>query len=347
MVVYVDVLLVVNIIIDYFLLLLARALLRKTVRRRRILLGALLGGAYALVIFLPPLPVWLLIPMHIGACILIILAAFPVHGLRDLLKSVGAYFAVSFIFAGLMLGIYLLFRPQNMAIQNGAVYFDLNIRVLLLFTLLCYGFLTLLSKLLRRRAPDDRLFDITLTNNGKCIYEKALLDTGHGLSDGFSDRPVLIAEPRVVKCLAPSNLHSFLDGGAPPEGIAGTDIRLIPYASIGGKGMLRAISVSCVSVPKRCFSLENVLLAQSVEPFAGGEYSVLLCSDFFERGGKQHVQKNKGLVSKTESTAFLQGCSLHKRPGDFAGAVVQGAGRSASETASGRGDGSAGRSDRT
>ncbi len=338
MVVYVDVLLVMNIIIDYFLLLLARALLRKTVRRRRILLGALFGGAYALVIFLPPLPVWLFIPMHIAACVLIVLAAFPVHGLRDLLKSVGAYFAVSFIFAGLMLGIYLLFRPQNMAIQNGAVYFDLNIRVLLLFTLLCYGFLTLLSKLLRRRAPDDRLFDITLTNNGKCICEKALLDTGHGLSDGFSDRPVLIAEPRVVKCLAPLNVQSFLDGGAPPEGIAGTDIRLIPYASIGGKGMLRAISVSCVSVPKRCFSLENVLLAQSVEPFAGGEYSVLLCSDFFERGGKQHVQKNKGLVSKTESTAFLQGCSLHKRFGDLAGTFVQSARRRIASTSFRRGN---------
>lgn len=297
MVVYVDVLLVVNIIIDYFLLLLARALLRKTVRRRRILLGALLGGAYALVIFLPPLPVWLLVPMHIAACALIILAAFPVHGLRDLLKSVGAYFAVSFIFAGLMLGVYLLFRPQKMAIQNGAVYFDLNIRLLLLFTLLCYGFLTLLTKLLRRRTPDDRLFDITLTNQGKSICEKALLDTGHGLSDGFSDRPVLIAEPRVVQSLAPPNVRHFLDGGAPPDGVPETDIRLIPYASVGGKGMLRAISVACVSVPKRGFSLENVLLAQSTEPFASGEYSVLLRSDFFERGGERHVPKDKSVVS--------------------------------------------------
>ncbi len=297
MVVYVDVLLVMNIIIDYFLLLLARALLRKTVRRRRILLGALLGGAYALVIFLPPLPVWLLIPMHIAACVLIVLAAFPIHGLRDLLKSVSAYFAVSFIFAGLMLGIYLLFRPQYMAIQNGAVYFDLNIRLLLLFTLLCYGFLTLLTKLLRRRTPDDRLFDITLTNHGKSICEKALLDTGHGLSDGFSDRPVLIAEPRVVQSLAPPNLRSFLEGGAPPDGIPETDIRLIPYASIGGKGMLRAISVSCVSVPKLGFSLENVLLAQSTEPFASGEYNVLLCSDFFERGGERYVPKDKSVVS--------------------------------------------------
>ena len=101
----------------------------------------------------------------------------------------------------------------------------------------------------------------------------------------------------MVKCLAPSNLHNFLDGGAPPEGITGTDIRLIPYASIGGKGMLRAISVSCVSVPKLGFSLENVLLAQSTEPFASGEYSVLLCSDFFERGGERHVPKDKSVVS--------------------------------------------------
>ncbi len=296
MVVYVDVLLVVNIIIDYFLLLLTKTLLRKTVRRRRILLGALIGGAYALVIFLPAMPVYITVPLRLAACVPIVLAAMPVHGVRDLLKSVGAFFAVNFVFAGLMLGFYLVLSPQNMAMNNGTVYFDLNIRWLLLFTLLCYAILMLLSHLLRRRAPEGRLFDVTLSNAGKSVCEKALLDTGHGLSDGFSDRPVLIAEPRVAQSLAPGQIRDFLNGGAPPQGLPETEIRLIPYASVGGKGVLRAFSIARVSVPERGFSLENVLLAQSAAPFTGGEYSVLLCSDFFERGGERHVRKNQSVA---------------------------------------------------
>lgn len=55
-VVYVDVLLALNLFINYLLLLSGACLLREKVRRWRLLLGAALGAIYALVIFCPSFP---------------------------------------------------------------------------------------------------------------------------------------------------------------------------------------------------------------------------------------------------------------------------------------------------
>lgn len=337
LVVYVDVLLVVNLLIDYLLLLLTKAVLRKPVRRVRLLAGALIGAAYALTIFLPALPFPVYVLLHLAVLTAIVAAAFSLHGIRDFIKTACAFFGVNFLFAGLMLALYLFYKPAQMLYQNGVVYFDLDIRLLLALTLLCYAALTVLTRLLRRKAPDDRLFDVVLCSGGKSIREKALLDTGHGLSDGFSDRTVVVAEPRVVRFLAPETISAFLADGAPPTGAA-PPVRLIPYASVGREGVLRAFLLDSVQTVRPACIQRSVWLAESPRPFAGGEYAVLLSADFLERGEKNHAEKAKSAARAHPKRAAARRHSLHKRPADPAGATEPRRGGGAAPTARGRGD---------
>ena len=53
--VYVDILVILNLFIDYFLLLSSAVLLKKDVRKRRLILAAILGSFSSLLIFLPTL----------------------------------------------------------------------------------------------------------------------------------------------------------------------------------------------------------------------------------------------------------------------------------------------------
>lgn len=303
MIVYVDVLLVINLFVNYFLLLVTKTLLHKTVRRKRLVLGAVLGSLYALVIFLPKLPNIVTLLMHLAASCLIVLAAFPVENAKAFFKAFAAFFAVNFAFAGLMLALWLGFRPNGMVYQNGAVYFDIDIKILILSSAACYLLLTLIFRLLRRRAPDNAVYDIELLQNGKTVIAKALLDTGHSLSDGFSDRPVLVASRRVVQRLADASLLPFLKGETAPLSGSAAHIRLIPYSSVRGSGVLKAFCIEEVRVPSRSYRLQNVLLALSETEFSSGEYEVLLCGDFFERGGHSHVghPKNKRVSSKNQT----------------------------------------------
>ena len=142
LVVYADVLMVTNLFINYFLLSAVKLLLRVSVPRKRILFGALIGSVYALTIFLPKLPTAVSALMNLSASALMVFAAFPIHSRKKFLKAFLAFFVINFAFAGTMLALWLFFRPNGMIYQNGTVYFDIDIKILIGTTVLCYILLT-------------------------------------------------------------------------------------------------------------------------------------------------------------------------------------------------------------
>lgn len=298
MTVYADVLVVLNIFINYFLLSGASLILRYRPKRWRMVLGAFCGGLYALVIFLPEIPNALSVLMNFAASALIVIFTFAPNSVRTFLRAFSAFFAVNFVFAGLMLAVWLVFKPRGMVYNNTAVYFDINIMTLILSTVGCYIILTLFSKLLKHRAPSETLYDVELANRGRAVTAKALLDTGHTLSDGFSDMPVIIAEPAVVKKLVAPSLHAFFDGKAMlPICTEGEKIRLIPVGTVGGSGTLKAVVIDRLNIPKQHICVSSVLLAQSQSAFSSGEYSVLVGPQIFNvREGKRKNETHKKTV---------------------------------------------------
>ena len=75
-VVYVDSVFVLNALMDYLLVLCAARLAGIPLRRRRYLLAGLLGGAYAVAVFLPGLGFLSATPVKLAAGILLALAAY-------------------------------------------------------------------------------------------------------------------------------------------------------------------------------------------------------------------------------------------------------------------------------
>ena len=146
--IYVDVLVVINIFINYFLLSAASLIVRLKPKRIRLAAGAFAGGAYSLVIFLPNIPNILSVFMNFCMSVLLVLIAFAPKKITVFIKEFAAFFAVNFIFAGLMLAVWLVFKPSGMVYNNAAVYFDIDVKLLVLSTVVCYAVLTLFSKLL-------------------------------------------------------------------------------------------------------------------------------------------------------------------------------------------------------
>lgn len=289
MVIYADVLVVINLFVNYFLLLITKRLLRISVRRIRILGGAAFGGLYSLIIFAPELPLALTFFLHLVAVGVLVGVSFPAHNIRAYLKACAAFFVVSFGFGGIMLAVWLFFRPNGMIYQNGAVYFDIQIQVLLGTTVVCYLLFSVLFYLLKRKAPDNRLYPVVLQNADKSVHTNALLDTGNTLSDGFSEAPVLVTTERILDKLAPAEAKPFLKGNMPE--VQNTDFRLIPYATVHGSGVLRGIVIDSVHLPKEGIEVKRAVLVQSTAEFDTTEYEVLLSNQFFERGEKKRVFK--------------------------------------------------------
>lgn len=285
--VYVDILLAVNIFVNYFLLLASAKILRCDIKRIRLFSASALGSLYSLIIFLPELPEMLTVCINLAVSAVLTVIAFAPKSLKVFLREVGVFFAVNFAFAGIMLGIWLAFKPSGMVFNNSVVYFNIDIKVLTASTVICYAVITVILRLIKRSAPSESIFSVTFFNSGRSVTVNALLDTGNTLKDGFSGKPVIIADSSVFNSLIGFSPEACFRGNNAIDMMgAENKIRLVAYNTVGEKGFLRALPVDGVSVEKdgKLYMAKNVLIAQSKTEFTNGEYSAILNNDFFERG---------------------------------------------------------------
>lgn len=279
-VVYVDVLLVLNLFVNYFLLLACGRILRCEIKRRRLLLGAGIGAVYSLIIFFPNLNAALSVVLKLLVCSVMSVSSFGFHSPRSFLRACGCLFGVSFVFGGAMLALYLMFEPKGMVYCNGAVYFDISLLFVAAATTVCYIVTSILSKLLRRNTPENHLYKITLSLRGKTVTTSALMDTGNSLTDSFTDTPVMLLEWNLAKEILPEEWQEFFKENPsgnliPPEG---SGFRFIPYRTVGADGLLPAFKPDNLEIKtvSENYSVTRVYTAVIHTRLSGGEYGALL-----------------------------------------------------------------------
>ncbi|MGI6028065.1 MAG: sigma-E processing peptidase SpoIIGA [Candidatus Heteroscillospira sp.] len=185
-IIYVDSLFLLNFIIDYLLLVLTFRLCALPIRRMRCVLGALLGGAYAVMCFVPG---WgfLASPLcKISLWGFISLAAFG--GERHLLKCALSFLTISAVFGGGVWASAMLIGGSTAMV--GTV--RLSLRTLIFSFALCWAFLTLtLSR--RMRLQRGSTASVRLVLRDREVSLTALHDTGNALREPLSGRFVLVA----------------------------------------------------------------------------------------------------------------------------------------------------------
>lgn len=220
--VYLDVLVAVNIFVDFFLLLATRRLLHIRAPYYRLILGGAAGGAASLAALLPRLPPLLNLLLDAAAAAAMVFLAFGRARVPDFIKRVAVYFAMSFLFSGIMLFVCTVFKPGGVAVFNDVVYFNISPVLLIILTLLCYYILRLIKRLAKRDCA-KRVCSAELTLCGKTLSVRAMVDSGCAVREPFSGAEVVIAEAEILQ-----NFQLPHD-----------KIRIIPFESLGGDGVLR------------------------------------------------------------------------------------------------------------
>ena len=124
--VYIDVLIAVNIFIDFFLILCTKKFLHLGTSTLRIILGGAFGGIFSLAALVPRLPFGINIALDIFTAGIIVFAVFGRCSIKNYIKRVSVYFFISFAFCGIMIFIYTSFKPAGMEIYNDTVYFNIS-----------------------------------------------------------------------------------------------------------------------------------------------------------------------------------------------------------------------------
>lgn len=281
MVIYFDILLAVNWLVDYFLLLLSAHFLRLPVKRFRFLLGGFAGAAASLTIFLPESLSVLAAVLNFVSSVLIVWIAYGCKNWRLLLRGLLGFYGMSLIFAGAMTALWYFAAPKGLLVKNRVVYYNISPITFILFTLVIYTLLQIGQRLTARRGENAKNADLLVEAEGRKIILKGIVDTGNSLIDQMSGKPVVVAEYRAVEALLPEKIRPVFDGSgkAVPEECEDWKrrFRLIPFSAVAVQGLLPAfrtdmtVTVAGVSEKKK-----DIYLAVCNQKLSEGEFQALV-----------------------------------------------------------------------
>lgn len=188
--IYVDVLLTLNIYVNFFLLRTAARLTHSHMKNRRCILSAAYGSLYSLMIVLPELPFLLSTAVKLFAAVSMVLIAMGYRSRRRLIVSTAAFLASNFILAGAVYAVCTWLRPGFMHFRNGCFYIDFSLIMLIAVTALMYLAVSVF-RAFSDTVPDGS-YEVTVRRGTQCTRLRGLADTGNSLIDCFTGVPVII-----------------------------------------------------------------------------------------------------------------------------------------------------------
>ena len=212
-VVYLDRVLLLNLLVDYLLLLTTAQLAGIPLRRGRLALCAAVGALYAGAVFLPGLS-WLSHPLCRtagGAAMALAAWRREAHPWR----LTALFFLLAGGLGGLVLALGL--ASGSVAAYVGRLYrAEISWPVLLGAAL---GFFELLHLVFRQAARHGggEIMDATISIGGQSRAVRVLHDTGNTLRSPVTGQPVLVLEQTSLGGLLPPEVERIVTRRAPPE----------------------------------------------------------------------------------------------------------------------------------
>ena len=258
-VIYADILFIINFFITFLILRITARLTKKEAKNLRLIAASALGGLYSMIIF-ADIPPALSSLSKAAACLVIVLCAFRFYRVKSFFYTVLIFLFSNLLFLGIIIGIYLIFKSDLIAVKNETVYFDIGARGLLLSAVFAYIVSSLAVRLYNRQLSKGEIFTVEIQNGDKTLSLFALADTGNRLREPFSDEGVI-----VVGSEAAGDMFS------------GESYRIIPASSVGGEVYMKAYKPDRVTVRSAGKSevIENVYIALSENIKAEGCSAVL------------------------------------------------------------------------
>ena len=250
--VFLDVIILENIVMNYLILLTTSKFIRSKTSNFRLLVGAIIGAAYVvLMVVLPGIKVFYTVFARILLSFVIVAVASTPKKFMAFFKTLAIFYVCTFIFAGAAFA-FLYFNQNGGFVRNGIIYvfWQSKWTVLFLSIVMVIIIVRIFWDILQYRVVKEKLLkQLKIAFENKAIELSALVDTGNSLHDPLTNMPVVVVEFDAIKEILPSDIRSIFHESRENDLTTITGIisnsqwfsrfRLIPYTSLGKEnGML-------------------------------------------------------------------------------------------------------------
>ena len=217
MIVYVDLVFLLNIILDFILLMSVSVILTRNTKIKRLVFGSLIGGISTFMLFVNINTIGSFI-LKIILGLLMVIVTFGYHSIKYTLNNLFYLYTLSFSVGGVM---YLL---MDKGYYN---YFILIIG----FIIVLYLYIKMIRKY---QVSYSNYYKVRIYINDKEYDVVGYLDTGNKLYDTLKNRPVIILDKRIK--------YNY------------EDLIYVPYTSLNNNSVLKCLKTDKIIVNNQVFN---------------------------------------------------------------------------------------------
>ena len=301
MTVYLDIVFLENLCMNYVILLATGLICKSSVKHFRLILSSIIGSLYAVIAFLPILKIYTNILLKIILSITMIYLAFAPKNVKEMLKKLMVFYLTSFAFGGCAFALLYFVKPENIFMKNGVLVGTYPIKIAILGGLLGFTLIVTTFKIVKSKLSKKDMFcklEIILEKKSQKIT--AMIDTGNMLKDPISRMPVVVVQKENLKEILPEEILDNIEKiiGGDSEKIIQTmeqkeyisKFRVIPFSSLGKQhGLLLGFKADKVIVlyDENEMTFENVIIGIYDKPLSkNNSYSALVGLDML--GEEEH-----------------------------------------------------------
>ena len=292
MTVYIDIILLENICMNYIILLATGLIIKSEIKHIRILIGSILGSAYAVIYYITKFEIYSNLLFKILLSISMVYIAYKPKKVKQTVKYLIIFYLVSFAFGGCAFALLYFIKPQNILIKNGVYVGTYPLKTAILGGIVGFVIVVIAFKIIKDKKNKKNLFcniDIKIEDKVKTIH--SLIDTGNLLKEPITGNLVIVVETEALKGLVPEEIldgaQNIMSENADIDKKYISKIRLIPFSSLGmPNGMLVGIKADEVKVyfdDEEYIRNDMIIGIYNKKLSKNNSYNALIGIDLFEK----------------------------------------------------------------
>lgn len=259
MTIYIDVVFIENLIMNYIILFATSIIIKVKVKHIRLILASSLGAIYSIIAYMSILEMYSSVILKIILSVIIVYIAYNPQNVKNMWKYLVIFYMTSFVFGGAAFALIYIVKPQDILMKNGLFLGTYPLKTIILGTIVAFVVIVTSFKLVKSKISKKDMFCTIKININKVEIEtKAMIDTGNLLKEPIFNTPVIVVEHTLLYDCMPkeilNNLENILGGDF--ENISEevknkyiSKLKVIPFSSLGKQnGMLIGIKPEEVTV---------------------------------------------------------------------------------------------------
>ena len=223
MTIYIDVIIVENLIMNYIILYATGTISKIKISYLRIFCSSLIGAIYAVTEYKFKLNIYSNIIVKTILSVIIIYVAFNPQNIKSICKQLIIFYVTTFTFGGIATYLIYVLKPQNIIIKNGMYVGTYVLKVIFIGAIIGTIILFIAFKQVKNKiTKKDMICKIKIKINGKEKTLDAMVDTGNMLKEPITGTPVAVVERTSLYDLLPKEILNNT------ESILGGDLKNIP-----------------------------------------------------------------------------------------------------------------------